>query len=619
MKRYVVKSWMDQTKNPFKENYPVLEAPVSVPLPGTASQPMPGAADPGVGIPGASGETPTPGPGPDIPPEDGQQGMEDMGEVEPTPEPDEIPDNMEPEDEEPMIDFETEKIDYMNLALNQKNDEMMDKLLEMREIKNLSPGQYKFIEDNIQILSLARDVDFSDAQRKIYKQIKSSFEHLVPEEETDVEVPEGEDKPEEMPTIQPSGNVPAEPAQPTQQVAPQPPDQMAGEPEPQPTEFAHYDVSKNLKGVSFTEAPIDATAPSGAFTPTGEVPGPDAMGGTTTAPVGDMGDDNLTPPGPADVTPADEVPMEPETPEEMGEIGDFEDDFETERPEGTGQVSGTELYSVVSSEIEPYKAITDCLVKLPAFYSMKSDLYRKAMGAMMNGVQIGSGGSLEDLFIPLGEDGVGIKVCTRCYTDFGNIQIGKWNLQFNDPENFLSDAELQKLNNTGSPEEKEVLRKRVVVESIAENFKDKVYLCMIVDPNMGERHEIGFNFAELMRDGWKNGYISIEFKASVGKGEAGVQVDGELIDLQEVQIDYIKENADKLDEEGKPVKEHVELMEVKNGFLYVTVMGDEFTNFANDAQAGLFYSSKPFDSGPEELLKVQRCVPDIKEILLKKC
>ncbi len=613
MKRYVVKSWIDQTKNPFQEELlPILEAPVN--------QPIPGATDPGVGIPGASGSVPTPGRGPDIPPGDGQQGMEDMGEVEPTPSTDEIPDNMEPEDEEPMIDFETEKIDYMNLAVSQKNDEMMDKLLEMREIKQLSPGQYKFIEDNIQILSLARDVDFSDAQRKIYKQIKSSFEHLIPEEEVDVEVPEGETAPEETPTIQPSGDVPASYGQPTQRAIPPAADSVAGEPEPQsqPADFAHYDIRKNLKGVIFSEAPIDAVPLSGAFTPTGEVPGPDAIGGTTTAPVGDHGTGNLRPPGPADRTPSDQQP-EPETPEKIGEIGDFEDNFETERPSGTGQVSGTELYSIISSEIEPYKTITDCLTKLPGFYSMKSDLFRKSIAAIANGVQIGSGGTLEDLFIPLAEDGVGIKVCTRCYTDFGNIQIGKWALQFNDPENFLSDAELKKLNDTGSPEEKEVLRKRVIVESIAESFKDKVYLCMIIDPNMGERHEIGFNFAELIRDGWKNGYISIEFKASVGQGDAGVKTDGELIDLQKIQINYVKESPDKLDEEGKPVKEYVEFMDVKNGFLYVTIMGDEFTNFANDAQAGLFYSSKPFDSGPEELLKIQRCVPDIKEILLRKC
>jgi len=550
MKRYVIEGWMNQLSNPFEERYPVLEAPVSEPLPQNTGQP--GQPNDQPSVPHQIGQEITANQ--ETPDEPGQEPMPGAGPVKSHPMPEKIPDDVDPdEDQEPMIDFETEKIDYMNLALGQKQDEMMDKLIEMRDIKKLSPGQYKFIEDNIQILSLARDVDFADLQKRIYKQLKSSFEHLVPQEEEsnlDIEdeidnAEQGSTKPEipdERLEQRPASQEPEMPEQSGQDQA------LGDQSEELGPQNAWYDPSWNLKSINFMEA---------------DIPDP-----------------------------------------EDSKMGD---------------VSGTEVFSILSSEIDQYPNITNVLTKLPSFYSMKSDLFRKVVAATMNGIQIGSGGTLEDVFVPIGKDGVGIKICTRIYTDFGNVMIGKWNIKFNDPENFLSDSELQKLNDTGSPEEKEVLRKRVVIESVAENFKDRVFMVLIINPEDGTRHEIGFNFAELVRDGWKNGYISVQFKANVGKGDAGVKVDGELIDLQSIDINYVKENPDELDEEGMPVKEQIELLRQENGLIYLTIMGDEFTSFADAAKAGLFHMSKPFDSGPEELVRIQRCVPTLQEILLKRC
>lgn len=555
MKKYIKEEWAVQ-KNPFKDNFQMLEAPVNQPLP---------TGDPsGVGIPGGDPRVPTPNmslgqqpplptPNPndekqkDAPQEPGQEEMPDMD----SPMQDFEDDNYDYEDDEAPIDFETEKIDYMDLAINQKNDEMMDKLLEMRDIEKLSPGQYKFIEDNISILSLARDVDFADIQKKIYKKIKNKFEELVQN---------SEEESSEIPEIEPSGQAPRPEIpsfqSPSMKGAEGQQEIPGGGEEQLPAQFASYNPGWNLKGINLSEA-------------------------------------------------------------QNFEIEDS--DKEEIPPEMSQSISGVELYSIISEEIDRYPNIVNTMIKLPSFYSMKSDLYRKTIAALMNGVQIGAGGTLEDLFIPITKGGVGIKVCTRCYTEFGNIQIGKWRLQFNDPENYLSDTELEKLNNTGSPEEKEVLRKRVVIESVAEAFKNKIYIILISDPNDGSRHEIGFNFYDLIMDGWKNGYISINFRASVGRGEAGVKVNGEMIDLQDIVIEYIKEDSSNLDEEGLPSKEHIELMKLKNGYLYMVIMGQDFSDFVNDSQSGVFYSKKYFDNGPEELHKIQRCVPDIKEIMLKQC
>ena len=515
MKKHIVNSWSNKKNNPYDDTrYDILEAPISEPLPGASSAEDQAAAS---GNPSDfDSQDPNLNAGP--PEAEDQNPVDNVGPVNSDP----SPENQEMDDftSEPEIDFQAEKIDYMNLALGQKHDEMMDKLLEMRDIENLSPGEYKFIEDNINVLSLSRDIDFADAQKKIYKRIKEQFAPLA-DPGDGVEIPE----------IEPSGTAPGAEAGIT----------ISQEPTEQPQYSAeHYNSGQGLK--SLTEA-------------TNEL----------------------------------------------------------------GEISGLEMYSIISQEIERYEEIKNSLLKLPSFYSMKADLFRKILCSVLNGVQIGSGGTLEDIFIPLREDGVGIKACTRCYTDFGNIEIGKWTLNFDDPEQYLSEEELKKLNIDGSPEEREVLRKRVVIESLADKFIDKIYLILIVDPNNGSRTEVGINFSELLREGWKNGNISINFKASVGKGEAAINQDGELIDLKDIVVNYIKENPDNLDEEGAPVKEEIELMKQKNGNLYISAPREDFENFVNTVEAGIFFDKKHPEFDKEQLTVIQRCVPDIKEFLLKKC
>jgi hypothetical protein len=501
MKKYIIRDWSET--NPYKNDFPILEAPVTEPLPPAEPELEPATTEPPESAEQTPGtQTPMPGAGP----------------VESEPEPEEIPEETPESEIEPAINFDEEKIDYMDLAVQSKYGEMTDKLLEMRDIPGLTPGQYKFIEDNIQVLSLARDVDFAEARKKIYKQIKDSIGQL------------------------------AEPAE-----------EQPAEEEP-------------------TESPVPEQEPE-------SIPAPES---------------------PEQVPPKE---------------GIDNSDLKTisEGNEELGEISGVEIYSIISEEIERYEEIKNSMIKLPSFYSMKADLYRKMICAVSNGVQIGSGGTLEDIFIPLAEGGVGVKLCTRCYTDFGNIEIGEWSVKFNDPEKYLAEEELEKLNVSGSPEEKEILRKRVVIESVADKFTDKVYIILIVSPEDGSRTEIGFNFSKLLKQGWQNGIISVEFKANIGKGQAAIDVDGQLIDLQDIIIDYIHENPDELDEEGRPVKEKIEFIRQKSGSLYVTITREEFDLFINESVEGLFHQTKhpEFDKG--QLTVIQRCVPDIKEILLKQC
>ena len=493
MKKHIINDWI--RKNPYDDKISLLfEEPVTDELPAPQSAP----SQPVIQNPNF-----------------------DMGVQNPAPVAMEPPPQEEVPQEKPQeeIDFEIEKIDYLDMSLKQKNDEMMDKLLEMRNIQSLSPGQYKFITDNIQVLSLARDVDFNDARKSIYKRIKETFGDIA-EPVQDEEIPDTQ----------------------TQDVA----DQETAMPQ--------------------TSQP-------------------------------------------------EEVP----TPYQGTESVDYIHKNLHEVNEELGSISGVEIYSIISEEIERYNTIIETLIKLPSFYAMKADLFRKIICAVSNGTQIGSGGSLEDVFIPLAEGGVGIKLCTRIYTDFGNIEIGKWSPKINDPETFLSDEELERLNNSGSPEEKEILKKRVMIESISTAFADKIYLMLICKPESGERIEVGFNLSELVKTGWQNGTITIDFKANIGKGQATLDLEGNLIELQNIVVSYIKDNNDKLDSNGKPLKEHIELLKLKNGVLYIVSNEEEFFDFTSINSEGIFYNKKQSDLDIEKIQTIQNCVPDIKEILLKKC
>lgn len=558
-KKNNIRTWFEEEfpQNIFSNKLEILDKPINEQIPDEPEDEISDLPEPG--IPGQAPETPEPpAPTTQVPPGDeGQEGMPDMGPVST---------EQEPEDFEvetqPTIDFEEEKINYMNLAIQNKHEEMVNKLLEMREMSNLSSGQYKFIEDNLQILSLARDVDFASARKKIYKRIKDEIANKIkkPEGEDFISDEEYEDE-----------------------------DNIKKQEEPDFEE--EPEVSSN-EPENAEEEDIMSTPPMTPKTPE------EAGGGLGTAPA----------------TPFSAIQPSGITAHAYtsGNVISEQEDVQIEIG------IAVDLYAIISEEIERFETITNSIIKLPNFYSLKNEMFRKIICALCNGVQISSGGTLEDIFIPIFKNGSGLKVCTRSATSFGNIEIGKWNPQFNDPELFLSKPELNKLQ-TGSPEEKDVLRKRIIIESISNKFNDRLYIIVIVNQNNGIRKEIGINFDSLLKSGWQNGILSPEFHAGVGQGDAALTVNGEFIDLQIIGINYIKTNSDELDEEGLPVKEKIEFAIQKDGRLYITIKEEDFNSFVQDISDGVFYSEKPFDKDQKQLKDIMLCTPDIKEILLKKC
>ena len=96
---------------------------------------------------------------------------------------------------------------------------------------------------------------------------------------------------------------------------------------------------------------------------------------------------------------------------------------------------------------------------------------------MIGGVQLASGHKNADIVFE--ETDYSIRLSTRFNARFGDVNLGSWMLKEDDPDRYLKSAELARLEG-GSPEEKDVLRRRVIIESIAEMFKERGFVINVV-------------------------------------------------------------------------------------------------------------------------------------------
>jgi hypothetical protein len=121
--------------------------------------------------------------------------------------------------------------------------------------------------------------------------------------------------------------------------------------------------------------------------------------------------------------------------------------------------------------------LNNIFIKLNGYGNQKSDLHRKFIAALTGSVQVGSGANNADIIF--NERQYSIMMSTRFNAEWGNVSIGNWSLKEDDPSRYLSEPELKRLAE-GSPEEKDVLLRRVVVESLTDQFKQRAFVINVV-------------------------------------------------------------------------------------------------------------------------------------------
>jgi hypothetical protein len=270
------------------------------------------------------------------------------------------------------------------------------------------------------------------------------------------------------------------------------------------------------------------------------------------------------------------------------------------------------LVKHVFAALQPMNELNNVFIKLKGTLGMKGDLHRKYMAALLGAVQVGNGSNSEDLIY--NERKYSIKISTRFNEKWQRIDLGKWSLREDDPEKFLEDPELKRLQD-GSPEEKDVLRRRVIMESISDYFKQRSFLINVVG-NDGTIYSLGLDLASCLDAAYSEGKLSVRIIQS-DNSEAMIDDDGNLVPFVDLKVKYLYDTGE-VDENGFPKKGESDFLERIDGMLFLTAQMKTIKEAAGSFP-GVVLKETPYNGNPSDLLVLQRCVPSAQEILLRTC
>lgn len=266
----------------------------------------------------------------------------------------------------------------------------------------------------------------------------------------------------------------------------------------------------------------------------------------------------------------------------------------------------------MSSALQSMPDLNNVFIKLKGLLGMKGDLHRKYIASLLGAVQVGSGGNNEDLIY--NEKDYSIRTSTRFNDKWGRVDIGKWSLREDDPDRYLTEPERKRMEE-GSPEEKDVLRRRVVMESIAETFKKRSFIINVVNHH-GTIYTLGWDLAGSIKNAYTSGKLIVRTIES-DNNEAMIDEEGTIIPYVDIKVKYVK-NGQGTDENGHPIKEEHDFMERIDGILFLTAQFNILKEAASSF-SGIVLKETPYNGNPSDLNVLMRCVPSAPEILLRNC
>lgn len=274
---------------------------------------------------------------------------------------------------------------------------------------------------------------------------------------------------------------------------------------------------------------------------------------------------------------------------------------------------GTGVLRHINATLDAYPVLTDIFIKLIGMYGMKSDLYRKFIAGLLGSVQVGGGGDKEDIIYSANE--FSINISTRYYTQFGDMTLGGWALEEDDPDRYLSESEVDRLQE-GSPEEKRVLRRRVILESIAHRFEDRSFVIHIIDPATGNIFSLAWDISDSLRNGYKEGKFVVR-KRTGDDARAMIDDNGAIIPAFDYSVYYLRETGE-VNERGKSITTEESFIESRDGILFL-VAGQDIIREAGSGMSGMLFEENPYQGNPSDLKSLIRCVPSLIEILMRRC
>lgn len=271
----------------------------------------------------------------------------------------------------------------------------------------------------------------------------------------------------------------------------------------------------------------------------------------------------------------------------------------------------TSVVSYITDVLSQDTSLNQIFIKLSGYGGLKGDLYRKFLAALTGSVQVGSGADNEDIIY--NDKEYSIQMSTRFNSQWGNVFLGNWSLREDDPERYLEDAELKRLED-GSPEEKDVLRRRIVMESISEQFKTRAFVIGVVQD--GTIYNIGWDISGSLKSAYSEGRLVVRTKHSENS-EALIDENGKIIPMIDLSIHYVKETGEQ-DEEGRPQVKEIEFLERRDGSLFLVALLPIIKE-ASSTLHGMTFKETPYQGNPSDLKTLSRCVYTASELLLRTC
>jgi hypothetical protein len=276
--------------------------------------------------------------------------------------------------------------------------------------------------------------------------------------------------------------------------------------------------------------------------------------------------------------------------------------------------------SIVNHMDEVLKTAPELLnvfIKMNGLLGAKGDAHRKYIAALLGAVQVGSGANTEDIVYNEGpskdtKTGYSIGISTRIASQFGDVVLGKWSLKEDDPEKYLEEAELKRLEE-GSPEEKDVLRRRIVMESIADKYNTRAFIITVADED-GTVHNLGWDLANSLRAAYKEGKLVVKAIKSENS-EAMIDDQGAIIAQLDLKIEYKKATGE-LDADGNREMKEVPFMERRDGLLFLIADLQLLQQAASTLQ-GVALKQYPYAGNPSDIKALMRSVPNATELLLR--
>lgn len=270
------------------------------------------------------------------------------------------------------------------------------------------------------------------------------------------------------------------------------------------------------------------------------------------------------------------------------------------------------LTNHIFNVLQKYPEISNVFIKLNGLYSLKSDLHRKFIASLLCAIQVGSGGVNEDLI--LNQKEYSVKISTRMNARFGAIDIGKWYMTVDEPNKYLSDSEIERME-SGSPEEKDILKKRIIIDSISNFFRKRAFIVNVVGED-GSVNLIGLDLSTFLKGAYNDGKIVVVTYVN-SNSEATIDEKGNIVPLADIKILFQKDTG-QLDEFGKSLKEQVEFITRRDGMLILNASKDIIKE-ASSSYNGINFKTIPYNGNPSDLKFLSRCIPSTPEILMRNC